>query len=115
MTEKRGKSIVILYEVEHIGIILSSFGSEKLKEGSEFTLIPIDYEIELALRDKGLPFYSLAGYTARSSLKERAILVSSLMRQLYTNPEFNFFKYSELYLVNSCFFFLIKLFSFFIF
>lgn len=84
-------SLIVLYEMEHIDIILAYFGSEKLKSGDDYIIIPIDYGIELALRERGIPFHSMTGYVARSSLKERALLVSRMMKQLYVDHEFSFF------------------------
>ncbi|MBI3634349.1 MAG: CDP-glycerol glycerophosphotransferase family protein [Candidatus Yonathbacteria bacterium] len=93
MNNPTDKSLVILYEMGHVDVILAYFDIDKLKNGDGPIIVPIDYEIEIALRDRGIPFHSMVGYGARSSLKERALLVSRLTRQLYNNPEFNFFEH----------------------
>lgn len=96
MNEKRTRSIVILYEIEQIDVALAYFGLEKLKKGKGPIVVSIDYEIEIILREKGIPFYSMVGYSERSSLKERAIFVSGVMKQLYSGTEFDFFKHNEI-------------------
>lgn len=91
-----GTPLVILYEIEHINIVLAYFGIEKFKNGIGPVIVPINYEIELALRDKNIPFYSMTSYLERSSLKERTLLTSKMMGQLYTDPEFNFFSHNDI-------------------
>lgn len=94
MEKTTHSSLVILYEIEHIDIILAHFGAEIISNGEGPTIVPINYEIEIALRDKNVPFCSMTNYSARSSLKERALLVSQMMKQMYTDPEFNFFSHN---------------------
>lgn len=86
-------AIVILYEMKHVDIVLAYFGIEKLKQGRGPVVVPTSYEIETALHDRNIPFYSMVGHRARSSLKERFMLASSMMRQLYTDPAFDFFEH----------------------
>lgn len=88
------KTLVVLYEIGHIDIVLAHFGAEKIKSGHGLVLVPLDYGIELALRDRGIPFYSMVGYSAKSSLKERALLASGVMRQMYSDTELNFFEHN---------------------
>lgn len=92
------KTLVVLYEIGHIDIVLAHFGAEKIKSGHGPIIVPIDYGIELVLRDQGIPFYSMAGYSARSPLKERALLASGIMRQMYTDAELNFFEHNGIQL-----------------
>ena len=96
MKEKRNRSIIVLYEIGQIDAVLTYFGIEKFKNGDGPIIVPIDYEIEIALRYKNIPFYSMVGYSERSSLKERATLVSGLTRKLYFDREFDFFKHNEI-------------------
>lgn len=98
MNTTNGKTLIILYEMGHIDMMLAHFGVEKIKGGDGPIIVPIDYGIELALRDRGIPFHSMAGYSARSSLKERALLASGMMRQMYTDTEFNFFEHDGIHL-----------------
>ncbi|OHA82483.1 MAG: hypothetical protein A3B07_02570 [Candidatus Yonathbacteria bacterium RIFCSPLOWO2_01_FULL_43_27] len=98
MNTTNGKTLIILYEIGHIDIVLAHFGAEKIKSGHGPVIVPIDYGIELALRDRGIPFHSMMDYSARSSLKERGLLVSGIMRQMYTDAEFNFFEHNGIHL-----------------
>ncbi len=98
MNTTNGKTLIILYEMGHIDIVLAYFGAEKIKCGHGPILIPVDYGIELELRDRGIPFYSMVDYSARSSLKERTLLVSGIIQQMYTDAEFNFFEHNGIHL-----------------
>jgi len=94
MLERKEKSIVILYEIEHIEAVISYFGITELKEGNRLTLVPIDYEVELRLRSISIPFFSMKDYVSRSSLKERLIFVANLAKKFFKKPEMDFFEYS---------------------
>lgn len=98
MNTTNGKTLIILYEIGHIDIVLAHFGTEKIKSGHGPIIVPIDYGIELALKDRDIPFYSMVSYAARSSLKERALLVSGMMRQMYTDTDLNFFEHNGIHL-----------------
>lgn len=93
--EKNAKTeIIIIYEIKQVDLIITCFDIEKIKSENGHVIVPTSYEIELVLRDKNIPFYSMVGYSARSSGKERAVLVSSIVKQLYTDPELNFFEHN---------------------
>lgn len=90
------KSLVVLCEFGHIDTVLAHFGTEALKDGNGPIVVPLDYEVELGLRAKGIPFHSMTEYAAQSSLKERGLFVARMMRQLYTDPDFSFFTHKDI-------------------
>lgn len=90
------KPIIIIYEMDHIDIILSYFGFECIKCGRNFTLIPIDFGIEIKLSRMGIPFFSMTNYVSRSTLKTRSDFASNIMKRFYTDPEIDFFEHKEI-------------------
>ncbi len=96
MSKTTQNELLILYEIGQIGVMLAHFGAERLKSGKGPIIVPIEYEIEISLRERGIPFHSMVGYESRSSSLDRALLVSGLMKQLSTHSDFSFFTYNEI-------------------
>lgn len=91
-------TLVILYKIEHVDMALTHFGVEELTKGVGYVVAPTDYEVEMELKKRGIPYQSLEEYQPQSSFKDRVRISALLMRNWHKSNELNFFKHKDIHI-----------------
>ena len=92
--------IILLYEPEQLDVVISYFGREKLREG-KLSIIALEYEVEILLKERGIPYNSIQKYLKIDNLKHIHKKASLFLGRLYRAPEMIFFQHSGIPLLEN--------------
>ncbi len=91
--------IIILYEPEQVEVALSCFNKRELATRDKLRIVALDYEVEIALRQRGIPYISLQEYFTSDSggLGRYALQIS---QKWFKAPEMDFFQHHNIGLLE---------------
>ena len=100
--EQNGRNIVFISEMKHIDLLEQFFEEHPVIREEGYILIPVELEIEYALKDKGIPFHSGGLYRIRDA--STMILSEKWAVSIFESKQWSFFTYrgvslSQLYFV----------------
>ncbi len=92
---KKNDKLVFLYEDNQIDLVLKKFGADSIVSG-DYTLVSLDYRLEIELKKRNLPFQSINEYIDKDRDSTPLLLfIEKLSHQWYEAKEFSFFKYHD--------------------
>ena len=95
---KPKKTLIFLYEKEHIPFLFKHFSQEELNDRERFLIVAPDPELEILLEEEKLPFFSLRDFHLSYPHFALREWVTSVSENWYQSPDMSFFSHDDVLL-----------------